>query len=75
MTGSPVARAPGGRHLARWGGGCAASPANSAVPVAWWRSRGSAADRIADSILRAIRQPEGVDVDAVVVRPIGLPEW
>jgi len=32
MAGSPVARAPGGRHLARWGGGCAASPANSAVP-------------------------------------------
>ncbi|MBW8699882.1 Diacetyl reductase [(S)-acetoin forming] [Streptomyces sp. MBT84] len=34
---------------------------------------GSAADRIAGSIVRAIRRPEGVDADAVVVRPIGLP--
>jgi hypothetical protein len=26
-----------------------------------------------DSVVRAVRQPDGVDVDTVVVRPLGQP--
>ena len=46
----------------------------------FWDSYGSlppgqllTADQLADSIVWAIRQPEGVDVNTVVVRPIGQP--
>jgi NADP-dependent 3-hydroxy acid dehydrogenase YdfG len=31
------------------------------------------ADQIADSVVWAVRQPDGVDVDTVVVRPLGQP--
>lgn len=31
------------------------------------------AEQIADSVVWAIRQPAGVDVDTVVVRPLGQP--
>lgn len=47
----------------------------------FWDSYGSlppghllTADQIADSVVWAIRQPEGVDVSAVVVRPLGQPD-
>jgi len=50
------------------------------VETPFWDSYGSlppgqllTADQIADSIVWAIRQPAGVDVNTVVVRPIGQP--
>ncbi|POX46151.1 short-chain dehydrogenase [Streptomyces sp. Ru71] len=50
------------------------------VETPFWDSYGSlppghllTADQIADSVVWAIRQPEGVDVNTVVVRPIGQP--
>ncbi|MCT9084226.1 SDR family oxidoreductase [Streptomyces fulvoviolaceus] len=50
------------------------------VETPFWDSRGSlppgdllTADQIADTIVWAVRQPEGVDVNTVVVRPIGQP--
>ncbi|MEU6355293.1 SDR family oxidoreductase [Streptomyces sp. NPDC047072] len=50
------------------------------VETPFWDAYGSlppghllTADQIADSIVWAIRQPEGVDVNTVVVRPIGQP--
>uniref|UniRef100_A0AAU1ZT47 SDR family oxidoreductase n=1 Tax=Streptomyces sp. NBC_00093 TaxID=2975649 RepID=A0AAU1ZT47_9ACTN len=50
------------------------------VETPFWDSYGSlppghllTADQLADSIVWAIRQPEGVDVNTVVVRPIGQP--
>ncbi|WP_105970147.1 SDR family oxidoreductase [Streptomyces geranii] len=50
------------------------------VETPFWDSYGGlppghllTADQLADSIVWAIRQPEGVDVNTVVVRPIGQP--
>jgi NADP-dependent 3-hydroxy acid dehydrogenase YdfG len=50
------------------------------VETPFWDGMGSlppghllTADQLADSIVWAIRQPEGVDVNTVVVRPIGQP--
>jgi len=50
------------------------------VETPFWDNYGSlppghllTADQLADSIVWAIRQPEGVDVNTVVVRPIGQP--
>ncbi|MEH0417210.1 SDR family oxidoreductase [Streptomyces sp. B21-083] len=50
------------------------------VETPFWDSYGSlppghllTADQLADSIVWAIRQPEGVDVNTLVVRPIGQP--
>ena len=50
------------------------------VETPFWDSYGSlppghllTADQIADSIVWAIRQPAGVDINTVVVRPIGQP--
>ncbi|ELP62927.1 SDR family oxidoreductase [Streptomyces turgidiscabies] len=50
------------------------------VETPFWDSYGSlppghllTADQLADSIVWAIQQPEGVDVNTVVVRPIGQP--
>lgn len=50
------------------------------VETPFWDSYGSlppghllTADQIADSVVWAIRQPAGVDVNTVVVRPIGQP--
>ncbi|MFE9763880.1 SDR family oxidoreductase [Streptomyces sp. NPDC005808] len=50
------------------------------VETPFWDSYGSlppghllTADQLAESIVWAIRQPEGVDVNTVVVRPIGQP--
>ncbi|MFD4625811.1 SDR family oxidoreductase [Streptomyces sp. NPDC058475] len=50
------------------------------VETPFWDSYGSlppghllTADQIADSVVWAIRQPDGVDVNTVVVRPIGQP--
>lgn len=50
------------------------------VETPFWDSYGSlppghlrTADRIADSVVWAVWQPEGVDIDTVVVRPIGQP--
>lgn len=46
----------------------------------FWDSYGSlppghllTAGQIADSVVRAMRQPDGVDVNTVVVRPVGQP--
>ncbi|MFJ1968469.1 SDR family oxidoreductase [Streptomyces sp. NPDC087903] len=50
------------------------------VETPFWDSTGSlppgrllTADQIADSVVWAIRQPDGVDVNTVVVRPLGQP--
>jgi NADP-dependent 3-hydroxy acid dehydrogenase YdfG len=50
------------------------------VETPFWDSYGSpppghllTADQIADSVVWAIRQPDGVDVNTVVVRPLGQP--
>ncbi|GGJ32739.1 SDR family oxidoreductase [Streptomyces brasiliensis] len=50
------------------------------VETPFWDSYGSlppghllTADQIADSVVWAVRQPDGVDVNTVVVRPIGQP--
>ncbi|WP_369393113.1 SDR family oxidoreductase [Streptomyces sp. CG1] len=50
------------------------------VETPFWDGRGSlppgrllTADQIADSVVWAIRQPSGVDVNTVVVRPLGQP--
>ncbi|MGW3017045.1 SDR family oxidoreductase [Streptomyces longwoodensis] len=50
------------------------------VETPFWDGYGSlppghllTADQIADSVVWAIRQPEGVDVNTVVVRPLGQP--
>lgn len=50
------------------------------VETPFWDANGSlppgrllTADQIADSVVWAIRQPEGVDVNTVVVRPLGQP--
>ncbi|KIE28589.1 short-chain dehydrogenase [Streptomyces sp. MUSC 125] len=50
------------------------------VETPFWDGRGSlppghllTADQVADSIVWAIRQPAGVDVNTVVVRPLGQP--
>lgn len=50
------------------------------VETPFWDARGSlppghllTADQIADSVVRAVRQPDGVDVYTVVVRPLGRP--
>jgi NADP-dependent 3-hydroxy acid dehydrogenase YdfG len=50
------------------------------VETPFWDGHGSlppghllTADQIADSVVWAIRQPEGVDINTVVVRPLGQP--
>ncbi|WP_432133891.1 MULTISPECIES: SDR family oxidoreductase [unclassified Streptomyces] len=50
------------------------------VETPFWDGRGSlppgrllTADQIADSVVWAVRQPDGVDVNTVVVRPLGQP--
>ncbi|MBW8820610.1 MAG: SDR family NAD(P)-dependent oxidoreductase, partial [Streptomyces sp.] len=50
------------------------------VETPFWDGYGSlppghllTADQIADSVVWAVRQPEGVDINTVVVRPIGQP--
>ncbi|GAA3795449.1 SDR family oxidoreductase [Streptomyces chiangmaiensis] len=67
------------RQVTEWGVGVTLI-APGRVETPFWDSYGSlppgrllTADQIADSIVWAIRQPEGVDVNTVVVRPIGQP--
>ncbi|GHD23371.1 SDR family oxidoreductase [Streptomyces galbus] len=50
------------------------------VETPFWDGHGSlppghllTADQIADSVVWAIRQPEGVDINTVIVRPLGQP--
>ncbi|MEU6372287.1 SDR family oxidoreductase [Streptomyces sp. NPDC046909] len=67
------------RQVTEWGIGVTLV-APGRVETPFWDSYGSlppghllTADQLADSIVWAIRQPEGVDVNTVVVRPIGQP--
>ncbi|MEU1273704.1 SDR family oxidoreductase [Streptomyces sp. NPDC005799] len=67
------------RQVTEWGVGVTLI-APGRVETPFWDEYGSlppghllTADQIADSVLWAIRQPEGVDVNTVVVRPIGQP--
>jgi NADP-dependent 3-hydroxy acid dehydrogenase YdfG len=67
------------RQVTEWGVGVT-HIAPGRVETPFWDSYGSlppghllTADQIADSVVWAIRQPEGVDVNTVVVRPIGQP--
>ncbi|MFI1721507.1 SDR family oxidoreductase [Streptomyces sp. NPDC020489] len=67
------------RQVTEWGVGVTLI-APGRVETPFWDSYGSlppghllTADQLADSIVWAIRQPEGVDVNTVVVRPIGQP--
>jgi len=67
------------RQVTDWGVGVT-HIAPGRVETPFWDSYGSlppghllTADQIADSVVWAIRQPEGVDVNTVVVRPIGQP--
>lgn len=67
------------RQVTEWGIGVTLI-APGRVETPFWDSYGSlppghllTADQLADSIVWAIRQPEGVDVNTVVVRPIGQP--
>ncbi|GLW48554.1 oxidoreductase [Streptomyces sp. NBRC 14336] len=67
------------RQVTEWGVGVTlVAPGRAETP--FWDSSGSlppghllTADQVADSIVWAIRQPAGVDVNTVVVRPIGQP--
>ncbi|WP_261719897.1 SDR family oxidoreductase [Streptomyces sp. FZ201] len=67
------------RQVTEWGIGVTlVAPGRAETP--FWDSYGSlppghllTADQVADSIVWAIRQPEGVDVNTVVVRPLGQP--
>ncbi|MCW8377638.1 SDR family oxidoreductase [Streptomyces justiciae] len=67
------------RQVTEWGIGVTLI-APGRVETPFWDGYGSlppghllTADQLADSIVWAIRQPEGVDVNTVVVRPIGQP--
>lgn len=67
------------RQVTEWGIGVTLV-APGRVETPFWDDLGSlppghllTADQIADSVVWAIRQPEGVDVNTVVVRPIGQP--
>ncbi|MDN0198445.1 SDR family NAD(P)-dependent oxidoreductase [Streptomyces sp. S.PNR 29] len=67
------------RQVTEWGVGVTLI-APGRVETPFWDSYGSlppghllTADQLADSIVWAIRQPAGVDVNTVVVRPIGQP--
>ncbi|MFG2126377.1 SDR family oxidoreductase [Streptomyces sp. NPDC048751] len=67
------------RQVTEWGIGVTLV-APGRVETPFWDDLGSlppghllTADQIADSVVWAMRQPEGVDVNTVVVRPIGQP--
>jgi NADP-dependent 3-hydroxy acid dehydrogenase YdfG len=67
------------RQVTEWGVGVTLI-APGRVETPFWDTYGSlppghllTADQIADSVVWAIRQPAGVDVNTVVVRPIGQP--
>ncbi|WP_371575115.1 SDR family oxidoreductase [Streptomyces sp. NBC_01314] len=67
------------RQVTEWGVGVTLI-APGRVETPFWDAYGSlppghllTADQIADSVVWAIRQPAGVDVNTVVVRPIGQP--
>ncbi|MDO0937939.1 SDR family oxidoreductase [Streptomyces sp. DG2A-72] len=67
------------RQVTEWGVGVTLI-APGRVETPFWDNYGSlppghllTADQIADSVVWAIRQPEGVDINTVVVRPIGQP--
>ncbi|OIJ88330.1 SDR family oxidoreductase [Streptomyces colonosanans] len=67
------------RQVTEWGVGVTLI-APGRVETPFWDELGSlppghllTADQIADSVVWAIRQPEGVDVNTVVIRPIGQP--
>ncbi|MEV8592854.1 SDR family oxidoreductase [Streptomyces sp. NPDC052012] len=67
------------RQVTEWGVGVTLI-APGRVETPFWDSYGSlppgqllTADQIADSVVWAVRQPEGVDVNTVVVRPLGQP--
>ncbi|MFE0674707.1 SDR family oxidoreductase [Streptomyces sp. NPDC058867] len=67
------------REVTQWGVGVTLI-APGRVETPFWDGYGSlppghllTADQIADSVVWAIRQPEGVDVNTVVVRPVGQP--
>jgi NADP-dependent 3-hydroxy acid dehydrogenase YdfG len=67
------------RQVTEWGVGVTlVAPGRTETP--FWDSYGSlppghllTADQIADSVVWAVGQPEGVDVNTVVVRPVGQP--
>ncbi|MER6922660.1 SDR family NAD(P)-dependent oxidoreductase, partial [Streptomyces spiralis] len=67
------------RQVTQWGVGVTLI-APGRVETPFWDGLGGlpagdllTADQIADSVVWAIRQPEGVDVNTLVVRPIGQP--
>ncbi|MFB6961809.1 SDR family oxidoreductase [Streptomyces sp. NPDC056309] len=67
------------RQVTEWGVGVTLI-APGRVETPFWDEYGGlppgrllTADQIADSVLWALRQPEGVDVNTVVVRPLGQP--
>ncbi|MFD0318333.1 SDR family oxidoreductase [Streptomyces flavalbus] len=67
------------RQVTEWGVGVTLI-APGRVETPFWDGLGSlppghllTADQIADSVVWAIRQPAGVDVNTVVVRPVGQP--
>lgn len=67
------------RQVTEWGIGVTLI-APGRVETPFWDAVGSlppgrllTADRIADSVVWALEQPEGVDVNTVVVRPLGQP--
>ncbi|MET9502129.1 SDR family oxidoreductase [Streptomyces sp. NPDC006622] len=67
------------RQVTEWGVGVTLI-APGRVETPFWDSYGSlppghllTADQIADSVVWAVRQPEGVDINTVVVRPVGQP--
>ncbi|MFJ7077048.1 SDR family oxidoreductase [Streptomyces sp. NPDC098781] len=67
------------RQVTDWGVGVT-HIAPGRVETPFWDSYGSlppghllTADQIADSVVWAVRQPDGVDVNTVVVRPLGQP--
>ncbi|MDC0766511.1 SDR family oxidoreductase [Streptomyces sp. HD] len=67
------------RQVTDWGIGVTLI-APGRVETPFWDSHGSlppghllTADQIADSVVWAVRQPDGVDINTVVVRPLGQP--
>ncbi|WP_406441207.1 SDR family oxidoreductase [Streptomyces sp. NBC_01613] len=67
------------RQVTEWGVGVTLI-APGRVETPFWDGLGSlppgrllTADQIADSVVWAVRQPDGVDINTVVVRPIGQP--
>lgn len=67
------------RQVTDWGIGVT-HIAPGRVETPFWDAHGSlppghllTADQIADSVVWAVRQPDGVDVNTVVVRPLGQP--